>query len=49
MILNVVSMIACSTDIATACKATGSAWPLLAFVLISRWVYHHSDDKEDKE
>lgn len=34
MILNAVSVIACSAAIATACKVTGSAWPLLAFVLI---------------
>ena len=48
MILNVVSVIACSAAIATACKVTGSAWPLLAFILIPKWEYHHFDDKEEK-
>lgn len=36
MILNTVSVIACS------------AWPLLAFILIPKWGYHHFDDKEEK-
>lgn len=45
MVLNAVSVIACSAAIATACKVTGSAWPLLAFALIPRWKYYHSDDK----
>ena len=48
MILNAVSVIDCSAAIATACKVTGSAWPLLAFILIHKWGYHHFDDKEEK-
>ena len=49
MILNAVSVIACSAAIATACKVTGSAWPLLAFILIPKWGYRHFDDKEEKD
>lgn len=49
MILNAVSVIACSAAIATACKVTGSAWPLLAFILIPKWGYHHFDDKEEED
>lgn len=49
MVLNAVSVIACSAAIATACKVTGSAWPLLAFILIPKWGYHHFDDKEGEE
>jgi hypothetical protein len=48
MILNAVSVIACSAAIATVCKVTGSAWPLLAFILIPKWGYHHFDEKEEK-
>ena len=47
MILNAVSVIACSAAIATACKVT--AWPLLAFILIPKWGYRHFDDKEEKD
>lgn len=49
MILNAVSVIACSAAIATACKVTGSAWPLLAFILIPKWGYRHFDDKEEED
>ena len=48
MILNAVSVIACSAAIATDCKVTGSAWPLLALILIPKWECHHFDDKEEK-
>lgn len=48
MILNAVSVIACSAAIATTCKVTGSAWTLLAFILIPKWECHHFDDKEEK-
>lgn len=49
MIMNAVSVIACSAAIATACKVTGSAWTLLAFILIPKWGYHHFDDKEEED
>lgn len=45
MVMNIISVVACAVAIAVACKTTGSAWPLLAFALIPRWKYYHSDDK----
>lgn len=49
MVMNIISVVACAVAIAVACKTTGSAWPLLAFALIPRWKYYHSDDKEEKD
>lgn len=38
-IMNVTAMIGGSIAIAAACKASKSAWPLLAYLLIPRWRY----------
>lgn len=45
MVCNVVSSVFGSLAIAVACKVTGSAWPLLAFMLIPRWSYKTDEVK----
>lgn len=42
MIMNCVSVVAGSIAIATACKVTKSAAPLIAFMLIPKWAYTNS-------
>lgn len=58
MVCNVVSSAFGSLTIAVACKVTGSALPLLAFMLIPRWSYRtdeikdkrsRADDRDSKE
>lgn len=48
MVMNCVSIVAGSIAIATACKVTKSAVPLVAFTLIPQWAYTNSRNRSKK-
>lgn len=50
MIMNIVSIIGCTTAISIACLVSNSALPILAFILIPRFSYSSKMDDcgEDK-